>query len=225
MAAPTFKSFKQFNENLVAVERRKASILMNRPIYVGFSILELSKVLMYDFHYNFVKKLYGSRALLLFTDTDSLTYHITSENLQQEMKENEDKFDFSEYPSNHPLYSTTNKKVLGKFKDELNGEAGIQFIGLKSKMYSLKSTKEEKKRAKGISTPIVRKHINHQDYVNCLLHEKITYAKQQRIGQQLHQLFTIQQNKKCLSPFDDKRYLLPGGIESLAYGHKEIDEQ
>ena len=130
VASPNFKSYKEFDENLVAVERRKHTVLLNRPTYVGFTILELSEVLMYDFHYNFIKNLFGNRALLLFTDTDSLTYLIKSENFKEEMKNNQKEFDFSDYPKKHELYSETNKKRLGKFKDEMNGEEAHQFVGL-----------------------------------------------------------------------------------------------
>lgn len=90
------------------------------------------------------------------------------------MKQNSDKFDFSEYPKDHYLYSKENCKVLGKFKDELCGKFGVQFVGLKAKMYSLKTIDEEKKRAKGIKTNIVRKKITHNDYVSCLLQNRST---------------------------------------------------
>ena len=219
VASPNFITYKQFDENRVAVERKKASILMNRPIYVGFTILELSKLLMYEFHYKQVKKWYpNDQSLLIFTDTDSLTYIIKSENFIEEMKPRKEYFDCSEYKDDHPLYCLNNKKVLGKFKDELSNNPAIQFVGLKPKMYSLKTVKGESNRAKGMSTRIVRKKLCHEDYRKCLDNQTETYENQIRIGQQSHRLFTIQQNKKCLSPFDDKRYILNDGITTYAYG-------
>ncbi|KMQ83424.1 hypothetical protein RF55_20086 [Lasius niger] len=81
VAAPTFHSFKVINEDLVSVERKKSTLVLNRPIYVGFAILDISKTLMYDFHYNHIKNKYGSNARLLFTDTDSLCYEIATKDI------------------------------------------------------------------------------------------------------------------------------------------------
>ena len=91
------------------------------PTSSGFCILDLSKLLMYQFHYDYVRPKWGDRAELCFTDTDSLTYHIRTEDVYTDIAEDSSRFDFSDYPTNHPLFSETNKKVIGKFKDELNG--------------------------------------------------------------------------------------------------------
>ena len=128
---PTNVSSKIFNENLVAVHEIKKALTLNRPAYVGMCILDLSKMLMYDFHHNYIKKKYGDRAELLFIDTDSLTYEIEAEDVYQDLWNDKDKFDISDYPENSPYYDNTNKKVIGKFKDE-----AAEFVGLKSKMYS-----------------------------------------------------------------------------------------
>jgi len=118
---PTFHAFRIFNEDLVAVHMLKQRLYLNRPIYVGFTILDLSKILMYDFHYNYMKTKYGQNAQLLFTNTDSLCYSIYTEDVYQDMIKDKHLFDTSEYDSEHPLYSTKNKKVLGKMKDETHG--------------------------------------------------------------------------------------------------------
>jgi hypothetical protein len=115
----------------------KQRLYLNRPIYVGFSILDLSKTLMYDFHYNYMKTKYGPNVQLLFTDTDSLCYSIYTEDVYQDMMKHQHLFDTSEYDPDHPLYSTENKKVLGKMKDETHGIPIQEFVGLKSKMYSM----------------------------------------------------------------------------------------
>jgi hypothetical protein len=101
----------------------KQRLYLNRPIYVGFTILDVSKTLMYDIHYNYIKKTYGQCAKLLFTDTDSLCYNISTENIYEDMMRDIHLFDTSEYDPEHPLYSTENKKVLGKMKDETHGIA------------------------------------------------------------------------------------------------------
>ena len=128
---PTYVSSKTFNENLVAVHKIKETLTLNRPAaYVGMCILDLSKTLMYDFHYNYIKNKYGDRAKLLFTDADSLTYEIEAEDVYQDFWYDKDKFNNSDYPENSPYYDTSNKKVIGKFKDEAAGTPIVEFFGL-----------------------------------------------------------------------------------------------
>ena len=133
---PTFVSSKIFNENLMAVQKIKETLTLNRPAYVGMCILDLSKTLMYDFHYNYIKKKYNDRAKLLFTDTDSLTYEIETVDAYKDFWTDKDMFDNSDYPENSPYYCNTNKKIIGKIKDEACGIPITKFVGLKSKMYS-----------------------------------------------------------------------------------------
>jgi len=123
VAKPQLETFKIFNEDTVSVDRVKSEITLDKPIYAGFCILEISKVLMYEFHYDVMKKNYGSNAQLLFTDTDSLCYHVTTNDLYADMMSLRDEWlDASEYPKDHKLYSPTNAKVLGKMKDECSGD-------------------------------------------------------------------------------------------------------
>ena len=110
--------------------------MLNKPIYVGFPVLELSKWKMYDFHYNFIKKNFDAE--LLFTDTDSLTYEIKSEDVYEEFFKWKDLFDFSNYSKDSKFFDTMNKKVIGEMKDEFGGVIVGEFVGLKSKMYSTK---------------------------------------------------------------------------------------
>ncbi|GFR18461.1 uncharacterized protein TNCT_171031 [Trichonephila clavata] len=151
VAAPTFKRFKIITESLVVLEKLKSCITLNRPIYIGFVILELSKVLMYNFHYNHIKKRYMDKANLLFTDTDSLTYEIETEDIYKDMGENLNIYDTSDYPQDHALYSEKNKKRISCFKDEINSKPIIEFVGLRAKMYSMLTADSEKKTAKGVS--------------------------------------------------------------------------
>ena len=220
---PTFQSFKIVNENLTIVKLLKSRILMNKPIYAGMCILDLSKLHMYDFHYNVMKRQYGNKAKLLFTDTDSLAYDIETPNVYADMQINSHYYDTSDYPSDHPLHSKKNAKVLGKFKDELNGIAALEFVGLRAKMYSLLlPNNKSKNTAKGIPKPFVKKHITHEQYRDCLEKEITTTATFQTIRSFVHELKTIQMTKKALSAYDDKRYLLGAGGASLAYGHVSI---
>ena len=129
---PTYVSSKIFNENLMAVHKIKEVLTLNRPAYVGMCILDLSKMLMYDFHYNYTKKKYGDRAKLLFTYTDSLTYKIEAEDVYKNFWNDKDMFDNSDYPENSPYYSNANK-VNGKLKDEPCGVPITEFVGLSPK--------------------------------------------------------------------------------------------
>ena len=108
---PTYVSSKIFNENLVAVHRIKETLTLNRPAYVGMCILDLSKTLMYDFHYHYIKNKYGDRTKLLFTDIDSLTYEIEAQDVYQDFWYDKGKFDNSDYPENSPYDDTNNPKI------------------------------------------------------------------------------------------------------------------
>ena len=148
---PTYVSSKIFNENLVAVHKIKETLTLNRPAFVGMCILDLSKALMYDFHYNYIKQKYGNKAKLLFTDTDSLTYEIEAKDVYRDFWNDKDIFDNSDYPENSPYFNKTNKKIIGKFKDEAAGVPVVEFVGLRSKMYSyVKDNQKGGKTAKGI---------------------------------------------------------------------------
>ena len=127
---PTYVSSKIFNENLMVVHKIKEVLTLNRPAHVSMCILDLSKMLMYDFHYNYIKKKYGDRAKLLFTDTDSLTYEIEAEDVYKDFWNDKDTFDNSDYPENSSYYCNANKKVIGKFKDEACGVPITEFVGL-----------------------------------------------------------------------------------------------
>lgn len=120
-AKPSFDRFKIFNEDLVGAENKIVKLKLNKPVYIGQTILDLSKLVMYDFHYNFMRKMYGEKINLLFTDTDSLMYEIETSNLDGDIARNKDFFDLSNYPPNHPLHDKSNKKVVLKFKNETAG--------------------------------------------------------------------------------------------------------
>ena len=223
---PTYVSSKIFNENLVAVHKIKETITLNRPAYIGMCILDLSKTLMYDFHYNYIKKKYGDKAKLLFTDTDSLTYEIEVNDVYQNFWNDKEKFDNSDYHVSSPFYDKTNKKVIGKFKDEASGVPICEFIGLRSKMYSyIKDNNEVGKTAKGIKKNIIKKDITHENYKKVLFNNEQMHHKMKTIRSNNHQLGSYELNKVSLSCFDDKRYIHNNGITSYAYGHYKINKQ
>ena len=146
----TYVTHKLFNKHFAAIYEIKPVLILNTPIYVGFTVLDLSKWLMYDFHYNCIKKNFSGK--LLFTDIDSLTYEIKSENVDKEFYEWKDLFDFSNYSKNSTFYDDTNKKVIAKIKDEYGGAIIDQFIGLKSKMYSIRKINgSESSTTKGVN--------------------------------------------------------------------------
>ena len=221
-ARPTYISHKIFHENLVAVHSKQTKLLLNKPSYVGMCILDLSKLLMYDFHYNYILPKYPD-AKLLFTDTDSLCYHIETEDIYSDFFADRERFDNSDYPSDSKFYFAENKKVIGKFKDETAGVPIREFIGLKSKMYSISLDNEKfNKKAKGVKKNVIRKGISHGDYLQVLNQSKVMHHKMKTIRSDCHQISSYEINKISLSPFDDKRYILSDGISSYAYGHLNI---
>ena len=220
---PTYVSSKIFNENLVAVHKIKETLTLNRPAYVGMCILDLSKTLMYDFHYNYIKSKYGDKAKLLFTDTDSLTYEIETKDAYADFFKDKSKFDNSDYPENSPYFNKTNKKVIGKFKDEAAGIPITEFVGLRSKMYSyVKDNEQTARTAKGIKKQVIRKNITHDNYIDVLFNNKQIMHTMKTIRSEKHQLGSFELNKISLSCFDDKRFIHQNGITSYAYGHYKI---
>lgn len=222
IASPSFQSFKIIDENLVIVSRHVTSLTLNRPIYTGFSVLDISKIFMYEFHYNHIKPKYADKAKLLFTDTDSLCYHIHTEDVYLDMVQNLDLYDTSDYPADHFLHSIKNKKVLGKMKDEMNGTIILEFVGVRSKMYSMLTKKGEKNTAKGVVKNVRVKRLKHKTFKKCLFDNCRIRENMKTIISKNHELFSITTNKLALCPLDDKRYILEDGCNTLAHGHFKI---
>ena len=221
VAKPSFLNGVIFNDDLVAVEYVKEKLKLQKPIYVGFSILDLSKTLMYDFHYGFIKNKYGNNAKLLFTDTDSLCYEIQTKDFYKDMYHNKELFDLSDMKGE--FNDNTNKKIIGKMKIEYPDNVIKEFIGLKSKMYSIKlDDDKESKKAKGVKTYVIKKDLKHEYYDNILKSGRNMYSKMKLIRSIKHQLYTLEMNKVSLSAYDDKRWIMKDGITSYAYGHYMI---
>ena len=228
VAKPNYRSRKIFSENLVSVHMKKTSLTMNKPIYLGMCILELSKTIMYDFHYQYIKPKYGDKAKLLFTDTDSFMYEIETEDFYKDISGDvKDRFDTSDYPENHPSGIPTgiNKKVLGMMKDEAGGKTIKEFVGLRAKLYSfIMDDGEENKKCKGVKKQVVESSISHEDYKTCLLTGKEQLRKQNILRSYNHEVYTEEVNKIALSAQDDKRYILSDGVHTLAWGHYKIKD-
>ena len=209
VSKPNFIPPKIFDKNFVTVHQIKTVLTLNKPIYLGFWILELRKLLMYKFHYDYVCNNFDGR--LLFTDIDSLVYEINSDSVYEQWFKDKDLFDFNGYQNNFDYYDTPNKKVSGKIKDEFNGIKIVEFVGLKSKMYSLISSDDkEVDKAKGIN-----KKLRHNEYLDVLFDKK---RIMKRIRSKLHDIGTYDVFKISLSCFD----VLDDGVNTLAYFHKDI---
>ena len=170
---------------------------------------------MYKFHYDYVLNTFNAR--LLFTYTDSLVYEIEGDNVYDQCYKDKHLFDFSGYNKNIIYYDDSNKKVLGKMKDEFNGDKTDKLVGLKSQMYSLISDYREVNKAKGVNLVL-----KHREYIDVLFNKRVVRHKMKRILSELHSFSTFDIKKTSLDCFDDKRYILNDGINSLAYGHKSI---
>ena len=219
---------KIFSEDFVTVQMKRTSLKMDKPVYLGMCILDLSKTIMYEFHYDYIKRKYGDKAKLLFTDTDSLMYEIETEDFYKDISGDvKDRFDTSDYPENHPSGIPTgiNKKVLGMFKDEAGGIIIIEFVGLRAKLYSfLKEDGKGSNKCKGVKKQVVENSITHEDYKTCLTTGKEQYRKQNIIRSYNHDVYTEEVNKIALSATDDKRYILDDGMCTLSWGHYKIKE-
>ncbi|XP_064645963.1 uncharacterized protein LOC135499232 [Lineus longissimus] len=216
-----FRSSKIFGENLIMVESQKSEVCLNKPIFMGQAILDLSKIHMYNFHYNHMLKKYGEKAQLLYTDTDSLVYHIETPDIDKDMKQDAHLYDFSNFPKDHPMFDETNKKVLGKMKDEEAGHRITEFIALRSKLYAYTTDQDEAvKKCKGVKKSVVKNEISFEDYKTVLL-EKIPIEKSMNVFRSRHhQLYTEKVSKVALNANDDKRTILEDGISTKALGFK-----
>ena len=230
LAKPNFKRSKIFREDLVGVELTHTKIVLKRPMHVGFAILEISKTLMYEFHYDkWMPKF--PEAKLLFTDTDSLCYMV-NRNPYELMGAMSDEFDFSEYPKTHPLYDKTNMKVLGKMKDECKGQQLVNFIGLRPKLYSMQKLEFNKNtetleltndiKAKGLTKAVRTKQLKFEDFEKCVKDQQVKIITQRTIGSSFHKLYSYETNKIGLSAADDKRWICEDGVSTLAHGHYKL---
>ena len=221
VSQPNYHTMKLINDNLAIIEMRKVKVKMHKPIYLGLSILEIIKITMYEFWYDYVKSKYGSRARLCYMDTDSFVINIKTKDFYRDIAENiKERFDTSNYIYDRPLPKGVNKRVVGLMKDELGGGIITEFTALRPKAYSYKMDDfTELKKAKGTKKCVVKKMLRFNDYKNCLFSNGKVLRSQQRFKSENHSVYTEDINKIARSCDDDKRIVAADGISSYPYGY------
>ena len=205
----------------------KIKVVMNKPVYLGQAILDLSRIIMYEFHYNYMVPKYDDRLKLCYMDMDSLVYHIKTEDFYADIADIADdvpaRFDTSGYCPNQPLPVGLNKKVIGLMKDELGGTIMTEFVALRPKLYSDKKLDDsEDKKCKGIKKCVVKKTLTFEDLRTCLFSDSMEYRSQLMFRLAKHEVHTIEVNKVTLNRDDDKRTPRKDGISTFARGHKDL---
>ncbi|KAG7299574.1 hypothetical protein JYU34_016555 [Plutella xylostella] len=223
VARPNFHSASIFSENLVAIQMKPERVVLDKPIYIGFAVLELSKSHMYDFHYSIIKPMYGKRVELCYTDTDSFIYLLWTDNFFQDLKYRLlTHFDTSNYDINNKyLIPLRNKKIPGLFKDEMGGKIITEFVGLRSKLYCFRTLNKTIKKAKGVKMSVIR-NLDFSNYEQTLFEGKVLRKKNILFKSIKHEIFTQSVNKVALSRNDDKRLINRNQISTIAWGHTSI---
>ena len=216
---PNFEYIYKISDKQVLVQSKPVKTKFNKPIYLGACILETSKLHMYKFFYDSLKVRYGDTVNLLYTDTDIFILKIFTDDVYEDMKNDNHLFDFSEYPKDHKCYDIKNKKVYGIFKEELHGIIMTEFSCLKTKMNSYEYTEnnsiKNKKTHKGVKKFV---DIFHNDYKKCLYNEKILYKEFYYLQLNEQNIYRDKINKIALNPFESKRYWIDN-IQSIPYGY------
>ena len=222
---PNFEELKIFDEFLIAVKMRKTKVWMNKPVYVGMSILDLSKTLMFSFQYEYVKKKW-EKAEVLYSDTDSLVLKIETDDFFADISGDvAEWFDTNDYAKNHPAVLEglpivkENKKKIGLMKDECGGKIVTEWVALRPKLYSFLTEDGEKQKAKGLKKSMKNKSLRHENFLKCLRTGESQTRKQCLFRSRDHHIFTENMVKVALSANDDKRIVLENGIDTLSLGH------
>ena len=172
VSEPNYHTTKQFSENLIAIEMKKAKVKMNKPLYLGMSILDISKTLMYEFWYDYLKPKYNDKAKLCYMDTDSFVINIFTEDFFEDINNDVERwFDTSNYDENdkRPLQIGVNKKVIGMFKDKLDGKIMKEFCALRAKTYAyLMENDSEMKKGKGVKRCVIDRRMMFGNYKDSL---------------------------------------------------------
>ena len=211
VSEPNYHTMKLIDDNLAIIEMRKVKVKMNKPIYLGLSIIDISKITMYEFWYDYVKNKYDSRANLCYMDTDSFVKDIKTKDFYKDIAMDvKERFDTSNCIYDRPLPIGVNKKVIGLMKDELGSGIITEFVALRPK---------ELKKAKGTKKCVVKKMLRFSDYKNCLFSNGKVLKSQQRFKSENHSVYTENINKIALSCDDDKRIVAVDGISTYPYGY------
>lgn len=227
ISSHTFKNFVILDQNLVQTNHFKETIVHDKPIFVGLTILELSKHFMYDFFFNKLTNSNHFNVDLGFSDTDSFLFK--TDNKKECLKHLKPHMDFSNYPTTHKYHDISKKSHLGFFKDELGGQMKCkEFVGLRAKCYALKlkdkTTTTEKKVCKGLGRIAIKNRLKFDHYKTCLQSQKNFRFDFHSIKSSKQNVNTVRINKKALSHFDSKRWIFDCGIHSSPYGSILIDK-
>ena len=220
VSEPNYHTINLISEDLSIIEMKKTKVKMNKPIYLGLSMLEISNTLMYEFWYDYMKPKYNDKVKLCYIDTDSFIMKIKTNDFYEDIASDiENRFDTSNYEVNRPLPTGKNKKIIGLMKDELGGKIITEFVALRPKTYSfLTDDGKEDKKAKGTKKCIIKKMIKFNDYKKCLLDDEVILKSQQRFISKKH-VYTENINKIALSNNDDERIVSSNKISSYPYGY------
>ena len=193
---------------------------MNKPVYLDLSVLEISKTLMYEFWFDYIKPQYQNNAKLCYMDTDSFIINIKTEDFYEDIANDvEKRFDTSNYEVNRPLPTGKNKNVIELMKDELGGNIMTEFVALRPKTYSyLMDDGNSDKKAKGTKKCVIKRRLKFNDYKDCLLNNEVILKSQQRFKSEAHNAYTEEVNKIALSSNDDKRLKTFDRITLYPYG-------
>ena len=221
VSEPNFHKMKLIDNNLAITEMRKVKAKMNKPIYLGLPILDISKTTMYEFWHDYVKIKYQDKARLCYMDTDSFVVNIKTKDFYKDNSQDVNKrFDTSNYTFDRPLPTGINKKVIGLMKDELGGDIIMEFVALRPKAYSyITNNFIEMKKVKGTKKCVVNKKLRFDDYKKCLFDNGKVLKSQQRFKSENHEVYTENINKIALSCDDDKRIVTSDRITSYPYGY------
>ena len=222
VSEPNYHTMNYISEDLSIIKMKRTKAKMNKPIYLGLSILGISKLLMYEFWYDYMKLKYGDNVKLCYMDTDSFIMNIKTEDFYKDIANDvEKRFDTSNYDCDRPLLTGKNRKVIGLMKDELGGRIITEFVPLRPKTYSyLTDDCKEDKKAKGTKKCVIKRMIKFDDYKSCLLNGEVILKSQQRFISKGHDVHTQNINKIALSSNDNKRIVSSDKITSYPYGHK-----
>ena len=222
VSEPNYHTMSYISEDLSIIEMNKTKVKMNKLIYLGLSILDVSKILMYEFWYDYMKPKYGNDVKLCYMDTDSFIMSIKMNDFYKDIANDiEKRFDTPNYDVNRPLPTGKNKEVIGLMKDKLGGKIITEFVTLRPKTYSyLINDCREDKKAKGTNKCGIKRMIKFNDYKNCLLKDEVILKSQQSFISKKHDVYTENINKIALSNNDDKRIESSDKITSYPYGYK-----
>ena len=221
---PNYDSYRQFNNDLMVIEMGKTEVLMDKPIYLGQAILDISKTLIYEFWCVYLKPKYQDKVKLSYMGTDSYTLHIETNDFFEDIANDVDEwFDICKYDetNNRPLPIGENKKLIATFKNELNGKIMTAFIALREKTYTFvqinkEDESEEHKKAKGTKKCVIKKHLNFELYKTALFNNETTRCTQQSVKSDYHKIYTQSVYKIPLNNKDDKRIQSFDGITAYA---------